>query len=148
MLAAHTLRAAAGARRKPKRVGRGNASGHGTTAGRGTKGQKARSGGNIPPHFEGGQLPLVKRLPHKRGFTNIFRREYAVVNVERLGAFAAGSEVTPERLVQAGMVKSLNVPIKVLGQGSLSVSLTVVAHKFSAAARSKIEAAGGVVKEL
>jgi large subunit ribosomal protein L15 len=100
------------------------------------------------PGFEGGQLPLIKRLPRKRGFTNIFRTEYATVRVGALSAFDAGSEVTPEKMLAAGMVKSLKNPIKVLADGDIDRSLTVRAHKFSASARAKIEAAGGTVKEV
>jgi large subunit ribosomal protein L15 len=138
------LRPPAGAKHKSKRVGRGNASGHGTYSGRGLKGQKARSGARLRIGFEGGQLPLVRRMSRKRGFTNIFRVEYEEVNLSRLvSRFPAGSEVTPEALVGAGVIRSLKKPIKVLGQGDLEGALTVRAHKFSASARQKIEAAGG-----
>jgi large subunit ribosomal protein L15 len=138
------LRPPAGAKHKRKRVGRGNASGHGTYSGRGVKGQKARSGPGLRIGFEGGQLPLIRRLSRKRGFTNIFRVEYAEVNVGNLASrFAAGSEVTPEALVGAGVIKNVKKPVKVLGQGELESALTVRAHKFSATARQKIEAAGG-----
>ncbi len=102
----------------------------------------------MPPWFEGGQLPLVRRLPFRRGFTNIFRREYAAVNLDRLGVFTTGTEVTPERLVEAGIIKSTKAPVKVLARGGLDRALTVVAHRFSAAAREKIQAAGGQVREL
>ena len=139
----HELRAEDGARRRRKRVGRGDKS-----AGRGTKGQNARSGGGKGPYFEGGQLPLVRRLPYRRGFTNIRRIEYQVVNVERLNAFAGGSTVDPQALVEAGAAKSLRKPIKILGQGELGRSLTVKAHRFSATAREKIEAAGGSIVEI
>jgi large subunit ribosomal protein L15 len=138
------LRQPAGAKHKRKRVGRGNASGHGTYSGRGLKGQKARSGPGLRIGFEGGQLPLIRRMSRKRGFTNIFRVEYAEVNLMSLArCFPAGSEVTPETLVQVGIIKNLKRPVKVLGQGDLEGALTVRAHKFSAAARQKIEAAGG-----
>lgn len=143
----HELRPAPGSRHKRKRIGRGDGSGHGTTSGRGTKGQKARSGGKVHPLFEGGQTPMVKRLPHKRGFTNIFRTRYAVVNLSDLAGFSANSEVTPERLVAAGLVKSLKEPIKILGDGEVDLPLAVKASKFSKAARRKIEAAGGTVEE-
>ena len=134
----------AGAKHKRKRVGRGNASGHGTYSGRGVKGQKARSGPGLRIGFEGGQLPLIRRMSRKRGFTNIFRVEYAEVNLGSLASrFPAGSEVTPEALVGAGVIKNLKKPVKVLGQGELERALTVRAHKFSATARQKIEAAGG-----
>jgi large subunit ribosomal protein L15 len=144
----HELRPPAGSRRKRKRVGRGNASGHGTYSGRGLKGQKARSGGGVRIGFEGGQLPLVRRMARKRGFTNIFRVEYAPVNVSRLARFPAGSEVTPAVLLQAGVVKNRSRPVKILGSGGLNVALTVRAHKFSASARKRIEDAGGVAEEV
>jgi large subunit ribosomal protein L15 len=138
------LRPPAGAKHRRKRVGRGNASGHGTYSGRGIKGQKARSGPGLRIGFEGGQLPLIRRMSRKRGFTNIFRVEYAEVNLGSLASrFPAGSEVTPEALVEAGVIKNLKKPVKVLGQGELEGALTVRAHKFSATARQKIEAAGG-----
>lgn len=140
------LRPPPGAKRPRKRVGRGDGSGYGTTSGRGTKGQKARSGGNIPPRFEGGQLPLVKRLPRKRGFTNIFRTEYSIVNVGKLNRFEKNTEVTPERLLATGLVKSLRKPIKVLGSGEVEQPLIVKANRFSGAAKRKIEAAGGRVE--
>jgi large subunit ribosomal protein L15 len=138
------LRPPRGAKHKRKRVGRGNASGHGTYSTRGLKGQKARSGSSLHLGFEGGQLPLIQRLSRKRGFTNIFRVEYAEVNLRSLvGRFPAGSDVTPEALVRAGVIKNLKRPVKVLAQGDLEGALTVHAHKFSSAAREKIEAAGG-----
>jgi large subunit ribosomal protein L15 len=136
------LRPAAGSNKKRKRVGRGAGSGHGKTSGRGHKGQGARSGGNVQPGFEGGQMPLQRRLP-KRGFHNIFRVEMAVVNLAQLDALPAGSEATPETLAQRGLVSGKNKPIKILGEGSLSKALTVKAHGFSATAKEKIEAAGG-----
>ena len=140
---------APGSRHAAKRVGRGNGSGHGTYSGRGCKGQKARAGNNkMRPGFEGGQLPLIKRLPRKRGFHNIFRTEYATVRVGTLNGFDAGSEVTPEKLAAAGMVKSLNSPVKILADGDIDRALKVKAHRFSAAARAKIEAAGGTVEEV
>ena len=132
-----------GSRRARKRVGRGNSSGHGTYSGRGVKGQKARSGGQIPAKFEGGQTPLVKRLPHKRGFKNPFRKEYVPINLDQLRRFPRGAEVNLERLVEAGLIKSPKQLVKILGQGDLSYALTVVAHRFSASAKAKIEAAGG-----
>jgi large subunit ribosomal protein L15 len=144
----HDLRSPQGANKRKKRVGRGTASGHGKTAGRGMKGQKARAGGNIPPGFEGGQLPLYRRLPKKRGFTNIFRVEYSVINLDRLGDFKAGSEVDPVVMAEAGFIKSPGELIKVLGRGEIKKALTISAHKFSASAREKIEAAGGTVVEL
>ena len=136
-------------RKERKRVGRGDGSGHGTYSGRGQKGQKSRSGGNkMRPGFEGGQLPLIKRVPEKGGFVNIFRTEYSVVNLGKLTAFEAGSEVTPEKLVALGLVKSLRHPVKILAEGDLSRPLVVKAHKFSSAAKAKIEAAGGKAEEV
>lgn len=144
----HQLKAPPGARHSRKRVGRGEASGHGKTSGRGSKGQKSRTGGQIPARFEGGQLPLVKRLPFKRGFVNIFKVEYNLVKVGALERLEADMEVTPEVLARAGLIKSLGQPIKLLGDGDLSKALTVQGHKFSARAREKIEAAGGRVVEI
>lgn len=139
----HELKPAPGSRRPRKRVGRGIGSGHGKTSGRGTKGQKARSGGAKGPGFEGGQMPLQRRIP-KRGFTNApFRKEYATVNVEQLNRFEPGTQVTPELLVERGLVRNPRDGIKILGDGQLTVPLTVRAHKFSASARDKIEQAGG-----
>lgn len=139
----HELKPAPGSRRSRRRVGRGTGSGRGTTAGRGTKGQKARSGGQIHPRFEGGQLPLVQRLPHKRGFKNVNRVEYAVVNVADLCRFDADSEVTPEVMLSVRLLRVRRLPVKILGEGEIDRSLTVHAHKFSTSAREKIEAAGG-----
>jgi len=129
-------------------VGRGNGSGHGTYSGRGCKGQKSRAGYKIRPGFEGGQLPLIKRLPQKRGFVNIFRTEYSVVNIDKLNIFESGSEVTLEKLVAAGVVKSLRHPIKILANGDINHPLLVKANRFSAAAKAKIEAAGGKAEEV
>ena len=140
----HELRPSKGAKKKRKRVGRGDKS-----AGRGTKGQNARSGGGVRPYFEGGQLPLVRRLPQKRGFHNPFQKEYAIVNLERLNErFEEGTEVSPQALVEAGIIKSAALPVKVLGRGKLEKPLTVRAHAFSHTARSKIEAAGGEIEIL
>ena len=135
-------------RRGRKRVGRGDGSGHGTYSGRGCKGQKSRSGYNIPRGFEGGQLPLIKRLPRKRGFVNIFRVKYSLVNISKLNIFESGSEVTPEKLVAAGVIKSLRHPIKILANGDITYPLVIKANKFSAAAKAKIEAVGGKVEEV
>ncbi|OUN00802.1 MAG: 50S ribosomal protein L15 [Firmicutes bacterium ZCTH02-B6] len=144
----HELRPAPGARRDTKRVGRGIGSGKGKTAGRGTKGQKARSGGGKGPAFEGGQTPLVRRMP-KRGFTNApFRRELVVVNLEALNRFEPGTVVTPELLLDNRVVRSVKDGIKVLGDGELTRPLTVRAHAFSKAAAAKIEAAGGTVEVI
>jgi len=137
-----------GSKKKRKRVGRGDGSGHGTYSGRGMNGQKSRAGYSAKPGFEGGQLPLIKRLPQKRGFVNIFRKEYSVVNLSKLSLFEAGSEVTPEKLVAAGLLKSLKYPVKILAEGDIGHPLSVKAHRFSAAARAKIEAAGGNVEEV
>jgi large subunit ribosomal protein L15 len=136
------LRPAPGSSRKRKRVGRGDGSGHGKTSGRGHKGQGARSGGNVQPGFEGGQMPLQRRLP-KRGFHNPSRVEISVVNVAQLEALPAGSEASPETLTQLGMINGKGRRVKILGDGSLSKALTVRAHGFSAKAKEKIEAAGG-----
>jgi large subunit ribosomal protein L15 len=142
------LRSPDGARKRRKRKGRGIAAGQGKTAGRGTKGQLARSGGGKGPYFEGGQLPLVRRLPYKRGFTNIFRVHYVPVNVGRLEEFAANDEVSPETLAAAGIIKSSSLPVAILGHGDLEQPLVVKAHRFSASAQAKIEEAGGSVEEL
>lgn len=138
----HELKPAAGSRQERNRVGRGIGSGNGKTAGRGHKGQKARSGGGVRPGFEGGQNPLYRRLP-KRGFTNPTRKEYAIVNLDTLNRFEAGTNVTPELLIETGVVKSARDGVKILGNGDLKVSLTVSANKFSQTAVEKIEAAGG-----
>lgn len=135
-----------GARRARKRVGRGPGSGHGKTASRGHKGLKARSGGGRGPRFEGGQMPLQRRLP-KRGFTNIFKVEYQVVNVGELNSFESQTVVTPSVLQEAGKIKSLKKPVKILGEGDISISLTIKADKFSRTARQKIMDAGGNVEE-
>lgn len=146
----HDLQPAPGSVKRKKRIGRGMASGHGKTSGRGIKGQKARSGGGKGPYFEGGQLPLVRRLPFRRGFTNIHRIEFSPVNVERLQEkFGEGSlEVTPETLVEAGIIKPSNKAVAILGRGEISAALTVKAHRFSKSAQEKIEAAGGTVEVL
>ncbi|RLC93970.1 MAG: 50S ribosomal protein L15 [Chloroflexi bacterium] len=137
-----------GAKRRRKRVGRGLGSGHGRYSGRGIKGQKARSGGGVSPHFEGGQLPLVKRLPARRGFNNVFKTEYSVVNVGELNRFEAGSVVDRDRLLEARLVRRGKRPIKVLGAGELDRRLIVRADRFSEGARKKIEAVGGSVEEV
>ncbi|MCI7146327.1 MAG: 50S ribosomal protein L15 [Clostridiales bacterium] len=138
----HELRAVDGATKAPKRKGRGTGTGNGTTAGRGMNGQKSRSGGGVRPGFEGGQMPLYRRIP-KRGFTNIWGTEYTVLNVSDLNRFEAGSTVTPESLKEAGLAKQVKDGIKILGNGSLDKSLTVKANKFSKSAIEKIESAGG-----
>lgn len=144
----NSIAPAAGSKKTRKRVGRGNGSGHGTYSGRGCKGQKSRAGYKMRPGFEGGQLPLIKRLPRKRGFTNIFRTEYSTVNVGQLSVFDAGSEVTPEILAASGMIKSLKKPVKILADGDISQAITVKANKFSATAKAKIEAVGGKTEEV
>ncbi|KOY18121.1 50S ribosomal protein L15 [Paenibacillus xylanivorans] len=138
----HELSPSPGSRKERKRLGRGPSSGTGKTSGRGHKGQNARSGGGVRPGFEGGQNPLYRRLP-KRGFVNPTRKEYAVVNIEDLNSFAAGTEVTPEFLMTNGVVKNAKSGIKILGNGEVTVKLTVKANKFSQSAVEKIEAAGG-----
>lgn len=143
----NNLKPKKGARHAKKRVGRGPGSGHGKTSARGEKGQKSRSGFSRQPGFEGGQMPLHRRLP-KRGFTNIFKKEYAVVNLADLERFDNGATVDEAALRQAGLVKGQNDGVKVLGNGKLSKKLTVSATKFSATAKQAIEAAGGSVQEI
>jgi large subunit ribosomal protein L15 len=137
-----------GSKHQRKRVGRGLGSGHGRYSTRGSKGQKARSGGGVSPYFEGGQLPLVKRLPHKRGFTNIFKKEYSILNVSKLSIFEPESVVDKEILHKAGLIKSLKKPLKILCMGELDRALIVRADKFSNAAREKIEKAGGRAEKV
>lgn len=143
----HELQPVEGARHSRKRVGRGTGSGHGKTACRGHKGQSARSGGGVRPGFEGGQTPLFKRLP-KRGFTNVNHKEYAIVNVEDLNVFEAGSVVTIENLQEKGLVKKVYDGVKVLGNGKLEVALTVKANKFSKSAEAAITSAGGNIEVM
>jgi large subunit ribosomal protein L15 len=144
----HQLKPAKGATHKRKRVGRGPGSGHGKTACRGSKGQGSRAGTSQKRGFEGGQMPLHRRIP-KRGFNNsIFRREYAAINVGQLANFKAGSTITPEELVRQGLVKKAVDGVKILADGDLKISLTVRAHKFSARAAKKIKAAGGSVEVI
>jgi large subunit ribosomal protein L15 len=139
----HEIKAPAGRARSPIRKGRGTASGRGKTAGRGMNGQNSRSGGGVRLGFEGGQMPLYRRIP-KRGFTNIYRKEYTVLNVDDLNRFEEGAEVTPQILVEKGIVKKSSVDsVKILGDGRLEKKLSVKAHKFSKIAVEKIEAAGG-----
>ncbi len=142
------LSPASGSKKARKRVGRGDGSGHGTYSGRGLKGQKARAGGKMRPGFEGGQLPLIKRLPKKRGFYNRFRTEYAVIGLSELNTFAAGSEVTVDILSQNGLLRSAGKPVKVLANGEIDRPLTIKLNKYSATAKSKIEAAGGTAEEV
>lgn len=138
----HELKANEGTRKESKRVGRGMASGHGKTSGKGHKGQKARTGGGVRLGFEGGQTPLFQRLP-KRGFTNINRKEYAVVNLDTLNRFDENTDVTPELLVKEGIVSKKQLDVKILAKGTIDKKLNVKAHKFSTAAKEAIEAAGG-----
>ena len=140
------LQPASGSKKRRMRKGRGIAAGKGKTAGRGTKGQNSRSGGGVRPYFEGGQLPLVRRLPQKPGFRNRNRVEYVPVSVERIADFEG--EVTPESLAEAGVIKKASLPVVILGDGELDRPLTVRAQRFSAPARAKIEAAGGVAEVL
>ena len=148
----HELKPARGAKKGRKRVGRGTGSGYGKTAGRGTKGQNARSGGGVRPGFEGGQNPLWKRVPSPAGtgFRDPWRVEFTPVNIKRLilAGFSEGDEVTPETLAEAGVIKRADELVAVLGRGEIDYSLTVKAHRFSKGARAKIEEAGGVVEEL
>lgn len=146
-IALNDLKPAHGANRKTKRVGRGIGSGHGKTAARGYKGQLSRSGNSVRPGFEGGQMPLHRRLP-KRGFTNIFRKEYAVVNLEQLASFEAGAQVDPQILKEKGIVRGLKDGLKILGDGELKNAIKVRAHKFSKSAVEKIEKAGGTIEVI
>ncbi len=145
----HEISSPKGARRARKRVGRGDAAGGGSYAGRGMKGQKSRSGPGLRPGFEGGQMPLIKGLPMKRGFNNRYKTYYALVDLDTLQErFEANTEITPELLHQLGIIRRTKLPVKVTGDGELQQPLNVAAHKFTAAARAKIEAAGGSVTEL
>jgi large subunit ribosomal protein L15 len=145
----HDLRPNSGAKKQRKRVGRGISAGQGKTAGRGTKGQKARSGGGKGVYFEGGQLPLARRLPYKRGFTNDLKIYYKTVNLNRLVEIDfEGVDVTPEVMAIAGLIKKPSDPVVILGDGDIDVVLNVKAHRFSKTAQEKIEAAGGTVEVL
>ncbi len=139
------IRAPKGANKDRKRVGRGHGSGHVKTAGKGTKGQKARTGGNIPPRFQGGQTPIQQQLPYKRGFTNIWSTRYNLVHLGQLAAIEAGTSVTPESLLELGIMRNPDLPLKILADGELKSALNISTHKISASARQKIEAAGGTV---
>jgi large subunit ribosomal protein L15 len=138
----HELAPMPGAKKKRKRIGRGPGSGHGKTATKGHKGLKARSGGGKRPGFEGGQMPLIRRIP-KHGFQNPFRIEYSIVNLKSLTALSTVDPITPQALVDAGLIKRTRQPVKVLGQGELGRAVVIQAHKFSQSAVAKIEAAGG-----
>ncbi len=142
------LRSMEGAHRQRKRVGRGHGSGHVMTAGKGTKGQKSRSGGKVRPGFEGGQNPIYRRMPYKRGFTNPFRIEYEIVNVDRLAELEVSGTVTPESLYDLGIIRSSSALVKVLANGEITTAVHIQAHKFSTSAREKIEAAGGTAEVI
>ena len=144
----HDLQPPSGSRRPSTRIGRGHGSGKVKTGGKGTKGQNARAGGGVPPYFEGGQLPLIRKLPYRRGFKNPFRVPFREVNVKDLADFPEGSTVGPEEFEIAGVLRGKSGPVKVLGHGDLSVRLTVRANKFSAGAQQKIEAAGGTIETI
>ena len=144
----HLLAPSKGARKNRKRIGRGDAAGQGSTAGRGNKGQKSRSGGGPPVWFEGGQLPLIKGLPMKRGFHNRFKTYYSLIKVETLESFDAGDRITPELLLEKGYLRNLNLPVKIVGDGEISKPVTVVAAKITQSARAKIEAAKGTAEEI
>ncbi len=144
----HDLRPDAGAKKKRKRVGRGIAAGQGKTAGRGTKGQGARSGGGKGPYFEGGQLPLARRLPFKRGFTNIRKVHYKPVNIGDLAELEAGTEIDPAVLAAVGLIKKATDPVVILGDGELSVPLIIRAHRFSKSAQAQIESVGGTAEVI
>jgi large subunit ribosomal protein L15 len=144
----HDLRPPKGSTKARIRLGRGHGSGKVKTAGKGTKGQNARAGGGVPPYFEGGQLPLIRKLPYRRGFRNPFRVPFREVNVRDLAAFPSGSTVGPEEFEIAGVLRGKVGPVKVLGLGEMAVNLTVRAHKFSAGAKEKIEAAGGTTETI
>lgn len=144
----HRLAPPKGARKRRKRIGRGDAAGQGSTAGRGMKGQKSRAGHSRQIGFEGGQLPLIKGLPMLRGFTNIFKTYYSLVGLDSLNGFDEGQKITPEVLVQRQILRNLNQPVKVVGNGEITKAVTVAAHKFTRSARERIEAAGGRVEEL
>lgn len=145
---AHQVAPSKGARKNRKRVGRGDAAGQGSTAGRGNKGQKSRSGGGPPVWFEGGQLPLIKGLPMKRGFHNRFKTYYSLIKIETLENFDEGERITPELLLEKGYLRNLNQPVKIVGDGVISKALTVVAAKFTQSAKQKIETAKGTAEEI
>jgi len=144
----HTIKPSEGAKHKKKRVGRGLGSGHGAFSGRGCKGDKSRAGGGARLGYEGGQLPLQLRLPRKRGFTNIFRKEFCIVNIGDLKTFEANTEITAEILCKAGLIETTSKPVKVLGDGEIDRPLSIKANKFSSSARAKIEAAGGKAEAI
>lgn len=147
MMELNSLKPAIGSTKNRKRIGRGTGSGHGKTATKGHKGQKARSGGNVEPGFEGGQMPMQRRLP-KRGFNPLSHKEYALVNLGQMDVFEAGQAVDVEALLKSGLVSKVRDGVKVLADGELTKALNVKAHKFSAAAKAKIVAAGGTAEEI
>ena len=144
----HEITSSRGSKKIGKRVGRGDASGHGSYAGRGVKGQKSRSGGGVRVGFRGGQLALVKSMPKLRGFKNLFRKEFEIINIGDLNNIKENTEVTPTFLKERGLIDSLKKPVKILGGGDLTHALNVSAHKFSKTAHDKIMAQGGIVKEI
>jgi len=147
MMELNSLKPATGSTKDRKRIGRGTGSGHGKTATKGHKGQKARSGGNVKPGFEGGQMPMQRRLP-KRGFNPLARKEFTLVNLGQMEVFESGSCVDVEALLKSGLISKVRDGVKVLASGELTKALTVKAHKFSAAAREKIVTAGGTAEEI
>ncbi|MBM04024.1 MAG: 50S ribosomal protein L15 [Chloroflexi bacterium] len=143
----HLLKPSIG-KKSRKRVGRGNASGFGNYSGRGMKGQKSRSGGGVRLGFEGGQLPLIKKLPMMRGFTNIFKKKYFIINVGSLSVFPSGALIDSKSLFDKGLIKNIKTPVKILGDGEITQPLEVTANKFSKSAIDKIESVGGTIKEI
>ena len=145
----HSLKSPQGSKKNRKRVGRGDSSGYGSYSGKGMKGQKSRTGGGVRPGFEGGQLPLIKKLSALRGFNNIFRREFIPINLSTISKlYEKDSQISPETLVDKNVLKNTNSPIKILGEGEINFSVNVTAHKFSRSAKDKIIAAGGTVQEI
>ena len=144
----HQLAPSKGARKNRKRIGRGDAAGQGSTAGRGMKGQKSRAGSGPHIWFEGGQLPLIKGLPMKRGFHNRFKTYYSLIKLETLERFEEGERITPELLLERGYLRNLNLPVKIVGDGEINKAVTVVVAKFTRTAKDKIEAAKGTAEEI
>ena len=145
----HTIKSPGSKSGKRKRIGRGDGSGNGSFSGKGMKGQKSRSGGGVRPGFEGGQLPLIKRMPSLRGFTNIFKTKYHLVSIDSIcRVYPDGGEVSPQGLVQNGVIKDEKLPVKILGRGEITVNLEISAHKFTKSAKNKIETAGGTVQVI
>ncbi len=144
----HLIRSNKKARRQRRRIGRGDGSGRGTYSGKGLKGQKARSGKGPRPGFEGGQLPLIKRLPERRGFTNIFKKHFSLVKVGDLQNLDVDGPITPEVMLEMRLLKNLKLPVKVLGNGEITKNVNVLAHKYTGSARQKIESAGGVAEVI